>query len=690
MVRVDSGKTTANILSVTERHPLDLPNCPDGFVSVRGMTKYFAPVTMFAERGGFSGHVYQPLVNHRMMAFNNLTESRQKGDQAAVPPLVDSMIHPRPNCSFSIGNFMSLYAYEIFESDDATKENKIWSAASLSLVNQAETVNKLTTSTIKGYRARPLTVDGWLRVLEVFAYDRDLSCPEDYVPASEIVSFLEKLGTFDLSSIDGLVAFVEEHRMQWLYEVTNDPLPDQLNRFFSLVRGVMPLRLAAYDGRHRFNLCCYFATGYFKPTPDIVMVRKPFQDMQFPLYEEEEPSFEKCAVFLGQAFVLSQTEPTGGQPTLDFSTVIERLKRSGANTTASASLTVEVSWSTLIPEFVEYLIMEDFDNRLKRYDYDTFWEPSENNGPLRKSRSGRDPNTVLENVSGLFEAFKSFVSSAKDTRERLVIGNAKVTLEEAFDLMDPDKKNNVFTLNMGKGMEPTPPKQVPRDFGAFITMLKLCSDDLDSIESLRHLIELRPSSFPQVEWKEDAKAYFRSFAFLRTWVFGTSNVVTQHLVQRYIIDKAIIQKLLIAKKDKELAEDIKKHTLGQMYPRAEKEGFFKTILDIIGDTKPKKKGKQAAEDSGTWSDGDLRLPRNSSKLTAKLLFACQSVIFRDIVTAIVHYGHNPKFELCGDANHMLQLYIRYVNEALCDILQFSTRSEFASNCFSTRCIFRPG
>lgn len=653
-----SKRAGRNELPARTLEVLNLPNCPTDLISVRSETKQFAPVTMFCERGGYSGHVYQLLVNHRMMRFCNFTETHVVGDRPPNPPLINSMIHPTPKCSFSVGNFISLYAYEIVESDDEMLP-RIYSPASLSLMNEDANVNLLSTSTIKGYRARPISVDGWLRVLDVFGFDRNPHFPQDHVSANEIASFLEKLGTYDLSSIEGLANFVRDCHMQWLYDVTEDPLPDQLNSFFSLVRGVMPMRLAAYDGRHRFSLCCYFSTGYFRPTPDVVMLRKSFDDMDFQVYEDDEPSFKRCAVFHPQVFILSQAEPALQQPMLDLKIVMKNLYKSGAHTTANQNLSVEASWSTVIPEFIEYLRMGQVESQLRTYDFDTFWEPPSNLGPL-KDPSGREPNTVSKNTEALFTAFREFVDLAKETREALVIGDSKQQLSAVFTTLDPANKNKVYTLDMGKAREPKPPPGVPRDLGTFLSILKLCSDDMESIVRLRDLMELRPSRFKQVEWKEDAKSYFRSMTFLRYWVWGTSNLVTQHLVQRYIVDKAVIKYLLEAKGDAGLTSDLASIDIEPLtYPMAEAGGLFKNIKVTLA--AGKKNSRKVGDDCGVWVDPDFQLPRYSSKLTQKLTFACQAVIFRDIVKAIVEYGQNPKFELNGNCNHMLHLYIRYVN-----------------------------
>lgn len=77
----------------------------------------FAPITFFAERGVYSGHPYQPAVNHREMSFRIFTHSRQSGDHKTAA-MIDSMVFPTESNSFSVGNVMSMFFYEIEAVDE--------------------------------------------------------------------------------------------------------------------------------------------------------------------------------------------------------------------------------------------------------------------------------------------------------------------------------------------------------------------------------------------------------------------------------------------------------------------------------------------------------------------------------------------------------------------------------------------
>ena len=77
--------------------------------------KSFCPVTFFAERGPYSGHVYQPKVNHRVVDF--MSYSHRQEISTLSKPLRESMLYPNEETGFSVGNLMGLYCYEVTKLD---------------------------------------------------------------------------------------------------------------------------------------------------------------------------------------------------------------------------------------------------------------------------------------------------------------------------------------------------------------------------------------------------------------------------------------------------------------------------------------------------------------------------------------------------------------------------------------------
>lgn len=81
----------------------------EGFATVQMGVKSFAALTMFGEHGFYSGHVYQPDVNHRQVNFwsyhdatNTEETGSEKGGVSSVS-LIESMVDPSEVRSFSNG-----------------------------------------------------------------------------------------------------------------------------------------------------------------------------------------------------------------------------------------------------------------------------------------------------------------------------------------------------------------------------------------------------------------------------------------------------------------------------------------------------------------------------------------------------------------------------------------------------------
>jgi hypothetical protein len=108
-------------LNVSRKPLVDLPNSPKGYDTVLVKMDCFAALTMFAECGLYLGHVYQPEVNHRQMNFTCFYKHTAKPG-GSIPPMIDSMLNPTPHNSFSMGNLMSFYFYEVEPDPDENVE----------------------------------------------------------------------------------------------------------------------------------------------------------------------------------------------------------------------------------------------------------------------------------------------------------------------------------------------------------------------------------------------------------------------------------------------------------------------------------------------------------------------------------------------------------------------------------------
>lgn len=624
-----------------------LVNSPIEFESVMGAVKSFCAVTIFGERGAFSGHCYQPFVNHRQMSFESIHHAHTLND-ANVPALMESMVKPSKSNSFSLGNVMSFIGYEMNESSAVTLP-AIESPAALAIPGSGEEPTRYKAGALQGYGAGPVTVAGWKRLLHVFGRQRGTRYEAQLVvSAEEIVSFLEVIGEHNLGTLPGLRKFIAVHKMEWLFSVSDAPIVDQLNTFFALIRALVPFRLAAYDGRHRFNLCCCFATGYFNLKPTIHMLRSP-----------ATRNFPKAAVFLEQRFIISQ--PSSEKP---LSTLLGKLRNSGVLTTANQALNVESSWTTLILEFIQYLIRTGASAKLQKLDYSTYWEPTAE--VVREK-------VLMKNIKALWNAFCDFLKEAPETREPLVKGDSALTMPGIFMQATPiGKKSNgkCYLKSLanphGQGRAGKPPKNVPKNLSVFSSALRYCCDDFSAISNLRDLMVGSPSTYPQKTiTDQQISDYTRDIQCLRIYVLGTSTAATDHFLERTLVERAMLYEVsskLVEPFGEAVQEDLDNNWPAM--PCANGKNVFKRIAQIIESSysekkkSPMKTKERIFKRRRNLNDSDFGTACSAPKLTSKFRFACQSTLFRDILKTILKYGWNPKVEIVDEKNHKLSMLLK--------------------------------
>jgi hypothetical protein len=665
-------------LVIPQKPEVKMPNSPAGFVTVQGTANSFAPITMFGERGYFTGHVYQPNVNHRDMNFNSFHEVSSPSEGKIIPSLITSMVMPTDVNNFSMGNLMSFFCYEVFKSDD-DRHSRMKTPSAI-CVNSRTSVH----GSIRGYRSRALSRVAWRRTLNVLGFSEDVTtAAPGPVSANEIAALFERLGRYNLGSAAGLAKFIEDRKMGWLYTVKGTGnFAEELNMFFALIRGLVPMRVAAYDGRHRFNLCCYFATGYFKPKAVLHMAPGTFTDDVTSPTSQFKPSFDKCAVFQSQIFYVSQFPDAGGHEIVNDAGFVS-LRNSGVTTTASQGLLVETSWTTMIPEFVEYLISEKVE--LDAFTYGNFWgslvattkkeakSRTRRKSPSKRSKTKGTSNVMLDdepketvvytNLTKLWQSFLAFLKLAPSTRETLAMGDSGKKAG-CFDIADPSKTGKPFTLGMGKGLELHPPTGVPKDLGIFSAILRLTCDDIQSLVRLRDLITDRESSMPQNPIQLRNKRYFRTMHFVSHWVFGTSNAVCDHLEQKYLQEKALIHCLIESDRDEAVRDDLldteQPNSYGNVGGAPNLMRNYKLMMEEqspISHTRMKSADGNEGKPS-YLSEGDCGVTPQSTKMTSKVRFACQCVIFRDLMEGIIKLGTNPAISLSGSSNHKLHYYLK--------------------------------
>jgi len=149
----------------------------------------------------------------------------------------------------------------------------------------------------------------------------------------------------------------------------------------------------------------------------------------------------------------------------------------------------------------------------------------------------------------------------------------------------------------------------------------------------------------------------------------TAAMVCDHLETRYLVEKGILYELIKADKHEAVTKDLEaasKHD--DLSLSFENMGRSKSILtdlkqkvsSMSGSSRTRMKDKMTlVEQEPTYlTENKFGITPVTTKMTAKTRFACQSVIFQDLMDGIIALGPNPFIKLQGNNNHMLQLYLR--------------------------------
>jgi hypothetical protein len=609
----------------------------ENFTSIPARVDHFAIVTMFVERGVLSGHCYQPDINHRQISFNSFHETYVVDGQNK-PPLSDSMVYPTDENSFSGGNLMALYCYQVQHAGDKDPTHKLRSPSAMGFhitlqPNRPRSMDFFGTGYIEDLEAQRISSGCFNRLLKIFGLTLG-DGRSDVLSVDDIVTFLELIGSIPLNSIESLKTFVTRFRMGWLYMVTEAPLAEQLNTFFALVRGLVPFRIAAYDGRHRFNLCSYFATGYFHPSNVLVQSRRPFAEYWTNKVndrgEEVQASYDRCAVFGEQQFLVSLPPDQ-----MKLKDAFGHMRKSGTVTAVTQALVVNTAWDNFFPEFIDYLLGVLPKTGLKRLNYSNFWSQKADEGGLR---------VIKENMNAVWERFLQWVELSESVRVSFLKGNSQLTWSDIKNASsNPNTKCTTYSLGYVRG-QAKPQANVPKNLAILQASMKLLCDDLSNFALLRKFFQATEFEERQTEHHPDDNKVHRSMSYFLHYVVEIAAVVCSKVTERYVVEKALIIHCMSMKNCPSLSADIALEGKGgfPILLESSKVERLKQLVDIISEGGVK----------------DTVMAKSSSKVTQKLKFAVHCILFRDILRTIVRIGFNPTLHHRNDRNHALHLYLK--------------------------------
>lgn len=243
----------------------------------------------FFECGAYSGHFYQPKVNHRDFDVGVLYDKRETPAGVQVPPLLKSMLDPSEGDDFTIQTPLSCLMYEAVRVDeDETVDPSL--ALYTTMKCKVQVDNGLPPYLIRGrllnHQASSVSGKSFKKLLRVFNLtwtEDDGKTPkgdDDPVLPLDWAAFFYKFKDIDTRSREGFKQFLHNYQVRG-FSVDDDLSMCQIRRLFGFfLRSIVPIRCSAFDCQHRCFSMCWFSQGYF--TPSITVPLRPYQELTEP------------------------------------------------------------------------------------------------------------------------------------------------------------------------------------------------------------------------------------------------------------------------------------------------------------------------------------------------------------------------------------------------------------------------
>jgi len=287
-------------------------------------------MTLFHERGLWSKHCYQPVVNQRPIAVDNWNSERveKNKDNSLVtyPPLRDSLVSLDPDgvTGFDVVTRMSLFTYGVTPTREAGLDEGLTTPMRLEFKipsapapdgNEPSDPSESTpddddisfgSGSLFNTRAVPISASVFKRTLEVFGYRWAFRSKhgrktvyvdhgdDDDVGVAELHRFYSLFKDDDFSTEEKFKAFLEKFRLENIYRY--DPtlnLPGNIERFGLLVRALTRSRVCCYEGQHRWILIALYSCGYVGADASAPLVKRSFHDVFRDLVREKSAAIEE-------------------------------------------------------------------------------------------------------------------------------------------------------------------------------------------------------------------------------------------------------------------------------------------------------------------------------------------------------------------------------------------------------------
>jgi hypothetical protein len=610
-------------------------------------------LAMFLERGKYSGHPYQPDVNHRIVNYNTYHNKTSMNDDGnAQEPLFRSMVLPHANTGFSNGDLIAIHFYEIKTGQPpATSTSQHLLSGSSFSIPFPEKETFTGGGEIKNRYADVVSNQGLKRALLFFGYrwmkeKKGKKGKITWLPAGDDEPVtLETLVHFATLFNDRIMTefefkcMISKYGLKKIFQYDPSKTIEHNRRdFFSLANAFMPIRCCVFDGKHRFNSIVHFLTGGYKAQPHLQLNESPYQEFDQVLEFGGVPRadvkytnmqcFQPQNILIGAPEELIEEEESEGEGmTMDERFAI--LRQFGLTKTEAAVNHVQETVFSLLLEFTQFVDKHGLMKGIQPLNYDNFWANLPNN------------DCVAANGHALFQMLMRFATE-KGKKVALQGGGQSWTkLEETL-------RNKTRSHDYPLGTTVKNPKLtgVSSTLLPIITLIKYLMQQQDQFELFKMYLQQVESKKEQSPIGISYRSHFIGKNFVLKVVIGQAASASIHLINKLMIERKMLQCLRLASNNEIIADVLSHNSLDfKKWSSLEKKVGFSFPLPTKGQY---------------YSHLALNMGQFSG-CSGKFNMSVHQTILCDCIGTIAKFGMNPKFTrpLLFDAkNKLLDLYLK--------------------------------
>ena len=655
------------------------------------------PLLCFVETGLYSNQPYQPSVNHRLMNFDvfKYSSPSENDSENPTPPLTQSMVYPEPHTHFSLSNRISIMFYEVEES--SSNDNDHLGLLSCGLLCNKETHSPCQ-SRINGRIAKKVSLETFKRTLALFNHSSSLT---DEPKLSEFAGLASLLGSFKLEDEVAFRRFIEDICFYRYFKPNPDAsLETNFRHFGQVLRSLTPLRIAVYDGQHRFMLCKFFAEGHFLPDMYIDPVKPPsFPDFDAAKSKMGFVTTEPAAV-KDFEYLRKQEIVIGYPPEENMMNVLSTFRKIGNIATKSAKFNIKHKIENSILEWITYMQQKQWIHNGKPLDV-SYWTGTYAavTGGFQSHMThwlselflflevnGKEDSVMSDQMSN-----SSNFQVIKGVLELAVLGNPEKSTKEGNTIL-----HSFLT-------DPLKPKLngAPAYFSSIVSCLKFLMYNPKNINLMHRILsgvildQITPNiaapkigcTFEQYPFPLDkARSFWCSSSFFRYVLQRCVIVCRQYLVKRMYVELLMLKIIHWMEKNNTSylpSSKIKSVKTDNAETKAAKEALRSALraeIKLVSD-----KWNAASTDMERdavnlafplfMSERIIDIPQNegmsrksmkvdqNGKLCDKLEYAIESCLITDLLESILLLGPSPKLysaEKAGtksSVNAILEVYL---------------------------------